>query len=62
MVRERWDSSGAFKKNDLFFKRLYELGSLFGYFLEENKSILVVREKDVEKAEKIMGTMIVISK
>ena len=28
---------------------------LFGYFPEEYKSILVVREKDVEKAEKIMG-------
>ena len=43
------------KKIDLFFKRLCELGPLFGYFPEENKSILVVREKDVEKAEKIMG-------
>ena len=55
MVRGRWGSSGAFKNIDLIFIRLCELGPLFGYFLEENKSTLVLREKDVEKAEKIMG-------
>ena len=55
-------AAARLKNIDLFFKRLCELGPLFGYFPEGNKSILVVREKYLEKAEKIMGDNAVILK
>ena len=34
-----------------FFRRICELGPTYGYFPEENKSILIVRSKDTVKAE-----------
>ena len=47
------DGAAAGKLQDilLFFRRLCELGPTYGYFPEENKSILIVRSKDTVKAE-----------
>ena len=36
----------------LFFERLRELGPAYGYFPEKSKSVLIVKDKDSEKAEK----------
>ena len=43
------DGAAADKLQD-FFRRLCELGPTYGYFPEENKSILIVRSKDTVKA------------
>ena len=34
-----------------FFERLRELGPAYGYFPEESKSVLILKDKDREKAE-----------
>ena len=51
MIRGRWGDSGEFENIDLFFKWLCELEPQFRNLPEERNIILMVREKDVEKAE-----------
>ena len=51
MVRERWGDSGEFKNIDLFLKILCQLGPQFEHFSKDSKSVLVVREKNLEKAD-----------
>ena len=38
-------------KRIVIFERLRELGSAYGYFPEESKSVLILKDKDREKAE-----------
>ena len=44
-------AASTFKNIMLFFERLRELGPAYGHFSEESKSVLIVRDKDKEKAE-----------
>ena len=44
-------AAGTLKNILLFFERLRELGPAYGYFPEESKSVLIVRDKGREKAE-----------
>ncbi len=60
-VSQPWyaDDAGAGAKfTDIlaFFKRLKELGPQYGYFPEASKSILVVRESNLEAAEKFFSS------
>jgi hypothetical protein len=55
-VNQPWyaDDAGAggnFRSIRLFFKRLQELGPDFGYFPEPSKSILVVRDHNLDKTK-----------
>jgi hypothetical protein len=54
-VEQPWyaDDAGAgakFDEMECFFRRLCEIGPLFGYYPEPTKSILIVRQHNLEKA------------
>jgi hypothetical protein len=54
-VEQPWyaDDEGAgakFDKIECFFRRLCEIGRLFGYYPEPTKSILIVRQHNLEEA------------
>jgi hypothetical protein len=54
-VEQPWyaDDAGAgakFNEIERFFRRLCEIGPLFGYYPEPTKSILIVRQHNLEEA------------
>jgi hypothetical protein len=54
-VKQPWyaDDKGAgakFDKIERFFQRLCEIGPLFGYYPRPTKSILIVRQHDLQEA------------
>ena len=54
-VEQPWyaDDAGAdakFDEIERFFRRLCEIGPLFGYYPEPTKSILIVRQHNLEEA------------
>ena len=55
-IKSPWyvdDGAAVGKLHNMFiyFRRLCKLGPAYGYFLEENKSILITRSRDTEKVE-----------
>jgi hypothetical protein len=55
-VDQSWyaDDAGAgakFDKIERFFRRLCKIGPLFGYYPEPTKSILIVRQHNLEEAQ-----------